>query len=153
MVWQVLEPVLGYPWLSGAKRVVQRVASGFRALVYLSLAIGAGQLPLEPGEDVRGQQHRDAVVDNAAITVARKSCRANGSRVAIGSSKTSRLGRLASPSVSASWHYVSSVWTFDSLPVTFSPGTRTVRRVSIAMTRPRITMARRSDANVSDSQW
>ncbi len=38
------EAVLGYPWLSGAKRVVRRVASGFRALVYLSLAIGAGQL-------------------------------------------------------------------------------------------------------------
>ena len=43
MVWQVLEAVVGYPWLSGAKRVVRRVASGLRALVYLSLAIVAGQ--------------------------------------------------------------------------------------------------------------
>src|SRR5674476_144471 len=38
VVWQVLEAVLGYPWLSGAKRVVRRVASGLRAVVYLSLA-------------------------------------------------------------------------------------------------------------------
>src|SRR5664280_3117964 len=44
VVWQLLEAVLGYPWLSGAKRVVRRIASGFRAAVYLSLAVGAGQL-------------------------------------------------------------------------------------------------------------
>jgi len=44
VVWQVLEAVLGYPWLSGAKLVARRIASGFRAVVYLSLSIGAGQL-------------------------------------------------------------------------------------------------------------
>jgi hypothetical protein len=42
VVWQVLEAVLGYPLLSGAKRVVRRLASGLRAVVCLALAtIGA----------------------------------------------------------------------------------------------------------------
>jgi hypothetical protein len=44
VVWQVLEAIFGYSWLSGAKRVVRRVASGFRALVYLTLSLGAAQL-------------------------------------------------------------------------------------------------------------
>lgn len=44
VVWQVLQAVFGYAWLQGAKRVVRRVASGFRAVVYLTLALGAAAL-------------------------------------------------------------------------------------------------------------
>ena len=44
VVWQVLQAAFGYAWLQGAKRVVRRVASGFRAVVYLTLALGAAAL-------------------------------------------------------------------------------------------------------------
>lgn len=44
VVWQVLQAIFGYSWLSGAKRVVRRVSSGFRAVVYVTLSLGAAQL-------------------------------------------------------------------------------------------------------------
>lgn len=44
VVWQVLQAIFGYSWVSGGKRVVRRVSSGFRAVVYLTLSVGAAQL-------------------------------------------------------------------------------------------------------------
>jgi hypothetical protein len=44
VVWQVLEAIFGYSWLSDSKRMVRRVSSGFRAVVYLTLCLGAAQL-------------------------------------------------------------------------------------------------------------
>jgi hypothetical protein len=44
VVWQVLEAVYGYSWLSDSKRMVRRISSGFRAVVYLTLCLGAVQL-------------------------------------------------------------------------------------------------------------
>jgi hypothetical protein len=44
VVWQMLEAAFGYSWLSDAKRMVRRISSGFRAVVYLTLCLGAAQL-------------------------------------------------------------------------------------------------------------
>ena len=44
VVWQVIEAILGYSWLSGARRVVRRLSSAFRAVVYLTISLGAAQL-------------------------------------------------------------------------------------------------------------
>lgn len=44
VVWQLIEAVLGYTWLSGAKRVMRRISSAFRAVVYLTISYGAAQL-------------------------------------------------------------------------------------------------------------
>lgn len=44
VVWQVLQAFLGYAWLRGAKRVVRRIASAGRVVVYTTLALGAAQL-------------------------------------------------------------------------------------------------------------
>jgi hypothetical protein len=44
VVWQVLEAILGYSWLRDSKRLVRRISSGFRAVVYLTLCLGAAQL-------------------------------------------------------------------------------------------------------------
>lgn len=37
-LWQVIEAALGYQWLDDRKRLVRRIASGFRAAVYASLS-------------------------------------------------------------------------------------------------------------------
>ncbi len=45
-LWQALEAAFGYPWLHGKKLVVRKVASAFRAVVYLTIGFGAVKLSL-----------------------------------------------------------------------------------------------------------
>lgn len=43
-LWQAIEAALGYPYLRGRERLVRRVASAFRAVVYTSLALACWPL-------------------------------------------------------------------------------------------------------------